>query len=72
MKDDYAQFYTIVQQGAGFPYTPKSVGIPFVEYHLPEGMISLELLENIISEIRFNFEFLGFCLEGGELSSTEL
>jgi hypothetical protein len=70
MKDDYAQYYTIVQQGTGLPYT---VGVPLVEYHLPEGMISLELLENIISEIRFNFKFLGFCLEHDELSaSTEL
>jgi hypothetical protein len=69
MKNDYAQYYTIVQQGTGLPYT---VGVPFVEYHLPEGMISLELLENIISEVRFNFKFLGFCLEGDELSSTEL
>lgn len=69
MKHVYAQFYTIVQQGAGFPYTPNSVGIPSVEYDLPECMISLELLEIVISKIRFNFEFLGFCLKGDKISA---
>ena len=64
MKNNYSQYYSIVERDTGVSFHSESEGIPFVQYHLTEGRMSMALIQEIISEVRHNFSFLGFSLEG--------
>lgn len=64
MKNNYFQYYSIVEEGTGTPFHLGSAGVPFVQYHFTEGKVSMALIQEIISEVRHNLSFLGFSLEG--------
>ena len=66
MKTTYSQFYSLVESGTGNPYMPGSTKSPIVHYHFPEGLLDLELLKDVVSEVRHNVKLLGFTLEGSE------
>lgn len=66
MKTTYSQYYSLVESGTGNPYVPGSTKPPIVHYHLPEGLLDLELLKDVVSEVRHNVKLLGFTLEGSE------
>jgi hypothetical protein len=64
MKNNYSQYYSIVEEGAGAPFHSESEGVPFARYHFIEGRMSMALMHEIMSEVRHNFAVLGFGLEG--------
>jgi hypothetical protein len=66
MKTTYSNFYSIIDQQSGAPFSPDSKGVPFVVYSIPEGPTDFNLLKAVISEVRHNCKTLGFALEGSE------
>ena len=66
MTNTYSRYYSIVDRATGAPFTAGSEGEPFALYHLPEGLIDMNLVKAVAAEVRQNFKALGFNLEGSE------
>ena len=66
MKNKYSNYYSIIEQRTGAPFSADSKGAPFVIYNFPDGPADLSFLQAVISEVRHNCKSLGFTLEGSE------
>ena len=66
MKNKYSNYYSIIEQRTGAPFSADSKGAPFVIYNFPDGPADFSFLQAVISEVRHNCKSLGFTLEGSE------
>ena len=66
MIQKYSNYYTIIEQRTGSPFSADSKGAPFVIFNFPDGPADFSFLQAVISEVRHNCKSLWFALEGSE------